>query len=47
MLVSFRKVYQVDYLISADMAIPDWFKILFLREPKLELSLGLVIRGLV
>ena len=33
MLISFRKVYQVDYLISANMVIPDWFKILFLGEP--------------
>ena len=46
MLISFRKVNQVDYLTSADMVIPNWFKILFLGEPKLELSLGLVIRGL-
>ena len=46
MLISFRKANQVDYLTSADMVIPNWFKILFLGEPKLELSLGLVIRGL-
>lgn len=46
MLISFRKVCQVDCWTSADMAIPDGFKILFLGEPKLELSLGLVIRGL-
>ena len=46
MLISFRKVYQVDCLTSADMVMPDGFKILFLGEPKLELSLGLVIRGL-
>ena len=39
-------VYQPDYLTSADQAVPDWLKIPFLGEPKLWLSLGLVMGAL-
>lgn len=33
-LLGMAEVYKADYLISANRAVPDWFKIIFLGEPE-------------
>ena len=45
-LQGMTEVCQADYLIYADQANSDWFKIPFLEEPKLKLSLSLMTWGL-
>ena len=41
-LLGMALVYQVDYLVLIRQFLIDWFKIPFLGEMKLELSLGLM-----